>query len=74
MSLSSFVVDQLETSGIPLQYASKVAGMFTGDIITLGLRLALIGLFAGLVRTWSRRVHRALDEGKSRVHLGIGLM
>jgi hypothetical protein len=52
MSVVSLFVEQLEAQGLPLQYASKVAGMFTGDIISLGLRLALIGLFAGLIRGW----------------------
>jgi hypothetical protein len=67
MSISSMVVDQLEGYGIPLQYVSKVTGMFTGDIVVLGLRLAFIGLLAGLVRQSFAYYRHSLEHGKSMI-------
>lgn len=64
MSISSLVVDQLEAYGIPLQYASKVTGMFKSDIFSLGLRLAFIGLLAGLVRQSFAYCRDSLEYGK----------
>jgi hypothetical protein len=65
MSFPSLLLDQLGAHGLPMQYASNLGKLFTGDIITLGLRLALIGLLAALVR--SRVVHykHMAERGKS---------
>jgi len=66
MSFGSLAIEQLEAHGLPLQYASKVAGMFTGDVVSLGLRLALIGVFAGLIRGWLNHWKRQIDCSKRR--------
>lgn len=73
-SMSSLLVEQLETYGLPLQYASKVTGMFTGDIITLALRLACVSLLAGFVTGWFRHWKQALHTGKSMLYQAIVLM
>jgi hypothetical protein len=62
MSVPSLLVDQLESHGFPLHYASKVTGMSTGngDILYLGLRLAFIGLCAGLIREFVNHWRHAI--------------
>jgi len=66
MSFGSLAIEQSEAHGLPLQYASKVAGMFTGDVVSLGLRLALIGVFAGIIRGWLNRWKHQIDCSKRR--------
>jgi len=63
MSLPSIFADQLESYGLPLQNASKVTGMFSGDILYLGLRLAFIGLCAGLIREFFNHWRHAIYNG-----------
>jgi hypothetical protein len=66
MSVPSLLVDHLESHGLPLHYASKVTGMFTGnaDILFLGLRLAFIGLCAGLIREFFNHWRHAIYNGE----------
>jgi len=63
-SISSLLADQLEAYGVPIQYASKVTGMFTGNIVALGLRLALVSLSASFVRHWFNHWKQILDQGE----------
>lgn len=65
MSLSSLVLDQLDAYGLPIQYASRLTSVFTGDIITLGLRLALIGLLAAFVRNRATHYKDIVERGGS---------
>lgn len=65
MSLPSLLVDQLGGHGLPMQYASNLGKLFTGDIITLGLRLALIGLLAALVRSRAAHYKHMAERGES---------
>jgi len=70
-SISSILFDQLESYGIPLQHASKVTGMFTGDIVTLALRLACVSLLTGFVRGWFHHWRDYLHEGKHNAIIDI---
>jgi hypothetical protein len=63
-SISSLLVGQLEQYGLPLQYATKVTGMFTGDILTLGIRLACVSLLAAFLKNWFYQWKHVLDNGK----------
>jgi hypothetical protein len=64
MSILSLLVDKLEEYGLPLEYASKVISMVPGDVITLGLRLAFVGVIAGLVRASYQYFYSAIHRGK----------
>jgi hypothetical protein len=50
MSVSSLLFGQLATLGVPLQYASSLSSIFTPDLITYAIRMALIGLVANWIR------------------------
>jgi hypothetical protein len=50
MPLTSLVTDQLAAVGLPMRYTSQISTLFQGDIVRLGVRLALIGLLASLIR------------------------